>query len=84
MDCLFRRGSTWYARLAIPRGLRARIGKTEFIASTRCRELGLAKIVASALLAGWRRQIADVNGIHSKTMELERLVAGHPALSADG
>lgn len=84
MDCLFRRGSTWYARLAIPRGLRARIGKTEFIASTRCRELGLAKIVASALLAGWRRQIADLNGIHTKTMELERLVAGHPALSAHG
>lgn len=84
MDGLFRRGGTWYARLVIPRDLRSKLGKTEFVASTRCHEQVMAKLVASNLLAGWRRRIADLNGILTQSMELERLVAGHPALTTAG
>ncbi len=84
MDGLFRRGSIWYARLAIPRDLRSKLGKTEFVASTRCHERATAKLVASTLLAGWRRHLADLNGLLTQTMELERLVAGHPALTTAG
>ncbi|WP_414858661.1 DUF6538 domain-containing protein [Paucibacter sp. TC2R-5] len=84
MDGLFRRGAKWYARLVISHEFRATLGKTEFVASTRCHDQSMAKVVASNLLAGWRRRLADLHGIHTKSMESKRLVGGHPALSGNG
>jgi hypothetical protein len=53
---IFRRKSgIYFARLAVPAALRAAVGKRELIASTGLRDLTLAKVVAGAIVSGWRR-----------------------------
>ncbi|MEJ5999932.1 site-specific integrase [Paucibacter soli] len=84
MDGMFRRGAIYYARLAVPRRLRRTVGKTELIASTGHHDFSSAKVVASGLMAGWRRQLADIDGLSTNPMDIEQLVAGHPALSGGG
>jgi len=54
VDGIFRRKSgIYFARLVIPLGLRAAVGKRELIASTGVRDQALAKVIAGGVLAGW-------------------------------
>jgi integrase len=86
MQNLRRRPSGVYvARLTVPARLRALVGSTELIASTGSRSLTIAKLVASEILAGWRRQLFDLDRLalcqSSMTPEsLIRLADGHPLL----
>ena len=84
MDGLFRRGGVWYARLVVPQSLRLVIGKTELVASTGVREPALARVVASELLAGWRRRFLDLSRTLGGPMDIEQITLGHPALSGGG
>ena len=84
MDGVFRRGGVWYARLVIPSHLRSVLGKTEFVASTGVREPALARVVATTLLAGWRRRLFDLSRIAAGFMDVEQISLGHPALSFGG
>jgi hypothetical protein len=84
LDGLVRRPSGVYvARLAVPLRLRGTVAKRELIASTGCRDLPLAKIVASEILAGWRRRLHDLDRLHAG-MDLEQITVGHPSLSGGG
>lgn len=84
MEGLFRRGGTWWARLAVPARLRPAAKRREFTKSTGTHEYAIAKIVAGALLAGWRRQLFQLEqrGMHDEAVL--RLVEGGPALAGDG
>lgn len=84
MDGLFRRGGVWYARLVVPAKLRSVVGKTEFIASTKVREPLLARIVASELLAAWRRRLHDFSRLADGCMDVQQLVVGSPVLTTGG
>ncbi|WP_422189969.1 DUF6538 domain-containing protein [Aquabacterium sp.] len=55
MDGFFQRGSVWWARLAVPARLRGTAGRREFVQSTRTSDKSVARVIASALLANWRR-----------------------------
>ena len=81
MEGLFRRGGVWYARLVIPARMRCALGKTEFVASTGARDAWLARVVASELLASWRRRLLDISRMLDAGMDVERIAAGHPMLS---
>lgn len=62
MDHLHRRPSGIYvARLTIPARLRPILGFREFVATTGTRSRSMAKLVACELLAGWRRQLWEVD-----------------------
>lgn len=83
MEGLFRRGGVWWARLVVPERLRAGAGRREFVRSTRCRELGPAKLAHALLMAGWRRSLLDLDrGCTVNDDELRRLLGGSPALVA--
>ncbi|WP_077037463.1 site-specific integrase [Pelomonas sp. KK5] len=84
MDGLFLRKGMWYARLVVPQALRELVGRTEYIASTRRRELADARVVGRELLAAWARRLYEVSHGPGRRMILEQLLAGHPALSAPG
>lgn len=86
MEGLYRRGSVWHARLVVPRRLRAAIGRSELVQSTGTREPTLARIVASELLAGWRRKLREIDRLCASSMsvDLERISTAHPALSGGG
>ena len=60
------------------------IGKTELVASTSMREPALARVVATELLAGWRRRLLDLSRTLGSPMDIEQITLGHPALSGGG
>lgn len=84
MDGLFRRGGMWWARLVVPQRLRVRAGRREFVQSTGTHELAVGKLVASALLAGWRRQLFELERGRLDSEKLLRLVEGSPELIGVG
>lgn len=80
---LYRRSSGIYAvRLVVPVRLRREVGKGEVHLSTGSRTLAIAKTVACGLLAHWREKFLKLDGL--QPMNLERIVAGSPALSGGG
>lgn len=83
MTGLFRRGGFWWARLAVPVHLRDAAGRREFIQSTRTHDQVLAKVVASSLLAIWRRQLRQLESC-PMSIDLIKLFDGAPALMAEG
>lgn len=87
MENLFRRPSgIWVARLAVPARLRQLLGRHEFIQSTRATDPAIGKLIGSALLAGWRRQLLDADRASGRNlMDIEdenllRVIDGTPAL----
>lgn len=83
MQNLFRRGGVWWARLVVPKTLRANLGRHEFVQSCRTHELEIAKMVATVLLADWRRQIFRLQS-RPMTSDVLKLVNGAPELTAGG
>lgn len=81
MEGLFRRGGVWWARLVVPARLRAAAGRREFVRSTRCHDLALAKIIGVTLLTTWRQNLLDLGG-NMDDGALRRLLDGSPALVA--
>lgn len=80
---LFRRGGMWWARLVVPARLRDALDRREFIQSCRTHEKSIAKLVAAVLLAGWRRQLLQVESV-PMTADILKLVDGAPGLAAGG
>lgn len=64
--------ASWWARLAVPQRLREATGRREFIQSCRTHELHIAKLVASILVACWRRQLLALES-NKKSMELAEI-----------
>jgi integrase len=58
MRYLKRRHQGWYAQVAVPRHLRATLGRTDFVKSLHTRDLGVAKRKLHAVLADIQREIA--------------------------
>lgn len=90
MQNLERRPSGIYvARLTIPNRLRTVVGATVFVASTGTRSLEVAKLLASELIAGWRRHLFELERLSLKgsSMTQESIIKitdGHPLLLAGG
>lgn len=84
MDGLFRRGGMWWARLVVPARLRGQAGRREFVQSTGTHEPAVGKLVASVLLAGWRRQLFELERGRLDSEKLLRMVEGSPELSGSG
>lgn len=83
MQGMVRRPSGVYvARLVVPLHLRAIVGKREFLQSTGSRELAVAKVVATHLLAGWRRVLHDLRD--RAAMDILQLTTGSPKLHLGG
>jgi integrase len=86
MDHLHRRPSGIYvARLTIPARLRPILRSSEFVASTGTRSRTMAKLVACELLAGWRRQLWEIEQLQLPAalmnyQSILKLVDGSPAL----
>jgi len=80
---LARRGGIWWARLVVPVSLRVAAGRREFIQSCRTHELVIAKLVASVLVADWRRYLLGLEST-PMTIDVLKLVGGSPILSGDG
>lgn len=89
MDNLFRRPSGIYvARLIIPERLRTILGIREFVATTGTRSRTMAKLVASELLAKWRRQLWEIERLQLPTVLMNydnilKLVDGSPVLRTE-
>jgi integrase len=83
VDSIFRRKSgVYFARLVVPTRLRLDLGKTELVASTGVRDLPLAKIVGTEILASWRKLFRDLDGL--APVDLVQLNIGSPALGGTG
>lgn len=80
---LARRGGIWWVRLAVPARLRPAAGRREFTQSCRTHDLAIAKLVASALLVGWRRQLFNLDSC-PMPLDILKLIAGSPALAIVG
>lgn len=86
MDHLHRRPSGIYvARLTIPARLRPILRSREFVASTGTRSRTMAKLVACELLAGWRRQLWEIEQLQLPAalmnyQSILKLVDGSPVL----
>lgn len=84
MQCLYRRPSGIYSvRLIVPERLRQVIGKAEFVASTGSRQLFVAKVIGTALLAQWRARFAELSPLPIK-MDIKQVSLGSPLLSTAG
>ena len=73
MTGLFRRGGIWWARLVVPKRLREAAGRREYVQSTKTHELAIAKLVVAVLMAGWRRQLLE---LQCRPMPIELLKIG--------
>ena len=62
-DYLIQRGNTWYARMAIPKDVRHKLGhKREFIQSLRTPDRNVALIKSKPLVAEWKNSIHMARG----------------------
>lgn len=90
MQGLQRRPSGVYvARVAVPPGLRSVLGRRELIRSTGSTSRAVAVVVASEVLARWRRQLHDLgrlvaSGAPMDPAELLKIADGNPVLRAAG
>ena len=84
MEGVFRRGGTWWARLVVPARLRVAAGRREFVKSTGAQDVAVGKVVASALLAAWRRQLFNLERGRVNDEAILRLVDGSPSLTSPG
>ncbi|MBK6005951.1 site-specific integrase [Ramlibacter ginsenosidimutans] len=90
MQNLERRPSGVYvARLTVPARLRPVVGASVFIASTRTRSLEMAKLLAGELIAGWRRQLFELDRLSLLRCSMSedsilKIADGHPLLLAGG
>jgi integrase len=76
-SCMYRRSSGIYVvRLAVPKRLRAELGRTEIHVSTELRELPAARIAALRILLGLRQKFMD--------LDVLQLVQGSPLLDGEG
>jgi integrase len=76
-SCMYRRSSGIYVvRLAVPKRLRAELGRTEIHVSTELRELPVARIAALRILLGLRQKFMD--------LDVLQLVQGSPLLDGEG
>lgn len=82
-DHLVRRGGIWWVRLVVPARLREAAGRREFTKSTRTHELHVAKLVASVMLAEWRKQLMKLESVAMSDAVLKLLEAA-PALEIGG
>lgn len=78
---LSRRGGIWWARLAVPERLRDLAGRREFSQSTKTHEVHIAKLVASILVANWRRQLLELECC-PMTPDILKLIGPASALTA--
>lgn len=69
----------YHVRFCVPERLKDAVGKGELHRSTGCRELHLAKIIATEMAAQWHRSIED-----TKNMDISKLKAGSVDLIGDG
>lgn len=69
----------YVVRMYVPRQLQPVLGKKELHASTRCRDLPLAKVVASSLVADWHRRLAGL-----LSMDPSKVLSGSLDLLRDG
>jgi hypothetical protein len=77
----FRRGGLWWARLVLPTRLRDAAGRREFSQSTKTHEVHIAKLVASILVANWRRQLLALECC-PMTPDILKLIGPASALTA--
>lgn len=84
MDGLSRRGGIWWARLVVPARLRERAQRREFIQSTRTHSLATGKLIASVLLADWRRQLFELERGPVNDQQVLKLLEGSPTLQGNG
>lgn len=73
------RSGVYVVRMYVPRQLQQVLGKKEVHVSTRCRDLPLAKVVASSLIADWHRRVASL-----QSMDPTKVIAGSLDLIGDG
>lgn len=69
----------YVVRMYVPRQLQPVLGKKELHASTRCRDLPIAKVVASGLVADWHRRLAGL-----LSMDPSKVLSGSLDLQHDG
>jgi integrase len=83
-----RASGIWVVRLVVPKTLRKSVGRREFIRSTGTHNATIAKLVASAVLLDWRRQLAALQLAQGQLKDMSedvvRLVEGSPLLAHDG
>jgi hypothetical protein len=90
MENLQRRASgTYVARLTVPERLRHLVGKRELIATTGTSQLPVAKLVAGAVLARWRRHLFELDrlavmGDRMNYDSIIRIADGDPLLGIAG
>ena len=84
MDGFYRRGDVWWARLAVPARLRSMAGRREYVQSTRTTDKHAGRVIASALLAEWRRRIFMLEGGRVEDSQVRKLIGGAPALALGG
>jgi len=84
VEGFFRRGGTWWARLVVPARLRVAAGRREYVKSTGTHDLAVGKVVASGLLAEWRRQLFNLERGRVNDEAILRLVDGSPSLNSPG
>ena len=80
---LIRRGSIWWVRLVVPARLRRVAARREFNQSCQTHELAIAKLVASVLLADWRKQLLQLDSLPMSSSVL-KIVGGSPILAGGG
>lgn len=84
MDGFYRRGDVWWARLAVPARLRSMVGRREYVQSTRTTDKHAGRVIASALLAEWRRRLFMLEGGRVEDSQVRKLIGGAPALALGG
>lgn len=80
---LVRRGGIWWARLVVPVRLRKAAARREFNQSCQTHELAIAKLVASVLLANWRKQLLQLDSL-PMSISVLKIVGGSPILTGGG
>ena len=74
---LARRRGIWWVRLVVPARLREAAGRREFTKSTRTHELHVAKLVAAATIADWRKLLMRLEAHAHAFRRAEVLGARH-------
>jgi integrase len=80
---MFRRPHIWWVRLVVPKILRERMGRREFIQSCRTTDIEEAKAVAAVLLGRWRLELLDLR-LNPMSINIEKLLAAQEPKNLDG